>query len=79
MPQLYENPDHEALHLKAIQSLALESGYTLSVVKQVYETQLAQLQAKAQLKEYVLLLSCRRTRETLRARSKRAASQAVPA
>jgi hypothetical protein len=79
MPQLYESPDQETLHSKAIQSLALETGYALTVVKQVYEAQLAQLQAKAQLKEYVLLLSCRRTRETLRARGNRATSQAVAA
>ena len=63
MPQLYDNPDQEALHLKAMRSLAIETGYEFAVVRQVYEAELARLQAGAHLTEYVLLFSYRRTRE----------------
>ena len=79
MPQLYDNPDQEALHLKAMQSLAIETGHELALVKQVYEAELARLQAGAHLTEYVLLFSYRRTRETLRKPAKSVRSQPVSA
>ena len=79
MPQLYDNPDQEALHLKAMRSLATETGYEFAVVRQVYEAELARLRAGAHLTEYVLLLSCRRARETLRKQAKSVRSQLVSA
>ncbi len=79
MPQLYDNPDQEALHLKAMKSLAIETGHEFTVVRQVYEVELARLQAGAHLTEYVLLLSYRRTRETLRQPAKSVRSQPVSA
>ena len=79
MPQLYDNPDQEALHLKAMKSLAIETGHEFAVVRQVYEVELARLQAGAHLKEYVLLLSFRRARETLRKPAKSVRSQPVTA
>ena len=75
MPQLYDNPDQEALHLKAMKSLAIETGHEFAVVRQVYEVELARLQAGAHLREYVLLLSCRRARETLHKSAKSVPSQ----
>ncbi|MCX7140694.1 MAG: DUF3562 domain-containing protein [Proteobacteria bacterium] len=65
MPKLYDNPDLEALHLKAMQALAIETGHEITLVKQVYEVELARLQTGAHLKEYVVLLSSRRARESL--------------
>ena len=79
MPQLYDNPNQEALHLKAMKSLAIETGHEFAVVRQVYEVELARLQAGAHLREYVLLLSCRRARETLRKSAKSVPSQPVTA
>ena len=57
--------DQTALHLKAIESLARETGHRLEVVREVYELELARLQAAAHITEYVVLLSSRRTREAL--------------
>jgi hypothetical protein len=65
MPQLYDTPEQEALHLNAMKTLATETGCELARVKQVYEVELARLLSGARLSEYVLLLSSRRTRETL--------------
>jgi hypothetical protein len=75
MTQLYESPDQEALHLKAIKSLAIETGHELALVRQVYEVELARLQDGAHVRDFVLLLSCRRARETLRGPAKLDASQ----
>ena len=66
MPPLYDNPEQEALHLKAIESLATETGHEFAVVRRVYEVELARLQAGAHIREYVVLLSSRRARESLR-------------
>ena len=79
MPQLYDNPDQEALHLKAMKSLAIETGREFAVVRQVYEMELARLQAGAHLTEYILLLSWRRARENLRKQEKSGRSQPVTA
>ena len=79
MSQLYDNPDQEALHLKATKSLAIETGHEFAVVRQVYEVELARLQAGAHLTEYLLLLSFRRARETLRKPAKSVPSQPVTA
>jgi hypothetical protein len=77
MPQLYESPDQEALHLKAMNSLAIETGHELAVVRQVYEAELARLQAGAHVREFVLLLSSRRARESLRKPAKAVPSQSA--
>lgn len=66
MPQLYDSPEREALHLKAMQSLAIETGQEFAVVRQVYELELVKLQASAHVMEFVVLLSSRRAREALR-------------
>jgi len=79
MPQLYDSPELETLHRKAIQALAIETGEDLEVVKQVYEAELARLQIAAQVTEYLVLLSARRARETLRKPAKPARSQPVTA
>jgi hypothetical protein len=79
MPQLYDSPDHEALHLSAIKALAAETGREFAVVKEIYEVELARLQTGAHVKEFVLVLSCRRTREILRKPAYSARAQAVAA
>jgi len=79
MTKLYDNPDQEALHLKAMKSLAIETGHELALVRQVYEVELARLQAGAHVREYVLLLSSRRARESLRKPEKSIPSQPVTA
>ncbi len=79
MRQLYANPELEALHLKAMQSLATETGHEFAVVKQVYEVELARLQAAAHVTEFVVLLSSRRAREALRKPARSARSQPVSA
>jgi len=79
MPQLYDNPELEALHLKAMQSLAIETGHELAAVRQVYEMELARLQAGAHVSDFVLLLSSRRAREALRKPAKPVRSQALTA
>ena len=75
MPQLYDSPEQEALHLKAMKSIAVETGHEIALVRQVYEVELARLQSGAQVKDFVLLLSYRRARETLRRPAKPAPSQ----
>jgi hypothetical protein len=79
MPQLYDSPELEQLHLKAIKSLAVETGHDFAVVRQVYEAELDRLQAGAHIREYLLLLSSRRARETLRKPAKMVRSQPVAA
>jgi Protein of unknown function (DUF3562) len=79
MLQLYDSPDQEALHLKAIKSLAIETGHELALVRQVYEVELARLQAGAHVRDFVLLLSSRRARETLRKPAKLVSSQRATA
>jgi hypothetical protein len=66
MPRLYDNPDQEALHLKAVQSLALETGREFALVKRIYETELERLRADAQVTDFLALLTSRRARERLR-------------
>jgi len=79
MPKLYDNPEQEALHLNAMKALAIETGRELTVVRQVYEMELARLQIGARLGDYVLLLSSRRARETLRKPAKPVVLQQVTA
>jgi hypothetical protein len=79
MPKLYDNPEQEALHLNAMKSLAIETGHELAKVRQVYEVELARLQAGAHVREYVLLLSSRRARESLSKAAKPVPTQPVTA
>ena len=79
MTKLYDNPDQEELHLKAMKSHAIETGHELAIVRQVYEVELARLQAGAHVREYVLLLSSRRARESLRKPAKSFPAQPVTA
>jgi Protein of unknown function (DUF3562) len=78
MPQLYANPDQEALHLKAMQALAAETSHEFALVRQVYEEELERLQAQAHVMEFVVLLSSRRAREVLRKLATGSKSQPVP-
>ena len=79
MPELYDSPELEALHVNAMQALAVEIGHEFAVVKRVYEMELARLQAAAQVTEFVLLLSSRRAREVLSKPAKSVRSRPVTA
>lgn len=79
MSHIYGNPESETLHLKAIQSLATETGHEVSVVRAVYEKELARLQSTARVAEFVVLLSSRRAREALRNPTIAARSEPVTA
>lgn len=79
MPRIYDSPASEALHLKAIQSLATETGHEFSIVRTVYEAELARLQPTARVTEFVVLLSSRHAREALRRQEESARSEPVTA
>jgi hypothetical protein len=79
MPRLYEDSVQEMLHLKAMQALVCETGHEFELVREVYELQLARLREQAHITEFVVLLSSRRTRETLRASAKSNRPQMVHA
>ena len=79
MSQLYDSPEQHELHLKAMKSLANETGHEFPLVRQVYERELALLQSGANLTEFILLFACRRTREILRKSRKSERPQAVSA
>jgi hypothetical protein len=79
MPELYDSPELEAIHLKAMQALAAETGHAFAMVKEVYETELAKLQATAHVSDFVVLLSSRKAREALRKPAKSRRSQPVTA
>jgi hypothetical protein len=62
-----------------MKSLAIETGHELAVVRRVYEVELARLQAGAHIRDFVLLLSSRRARESLRKPAKTVPSQRAAA
>ena len=65
MQSPYENRDEEALHQSAVDALALEIHQPVENVKTVYEVEFARLKARAKVKDYLALLTSRRTREKL--------------
>ena len=71
MQQLYKNPAEEAGHLEEMKTIALHTGKELKEVTQVYEAVLTVLLAEAHVRDFLVLLTGRRTREALGA-------QAVP-
>jgi hypothetical protein len=60
MPRLHDHPDQEALHLNAMKALAIETGHEFAMAKQVYEFELARLQAEAHITEYLWERACSR-------------------
>jgi len=62
---LYDDTDEETLHRFAIEDLAREIQKPIDVVTRAYEHELARLKADAKIKDYLLLFTSRRTRETL--------------
>jgi hypothetical protein len=61
------NEDHgeETLHHSAVKALAREIHQSVERVTTVYEGELARLKANAKIKDYLVLLASRRTREKL--------------
>jgi len=60
----YDNNDDEAVHLLAIESIAREVQRPIDLVKNVYDRELARLKDEATIKDYLLVLTSRRTRES---------------
>jgi hypothetical protein len=79
MPRIYKDSEQEALHLKAMKSLSIETGHEFALVRQVYESELDRLQAGALVREFIVLLASRRTREILSKPAKPVRSQPVTA
>lgn len=65
MQSPYENRDEEALHQSVVDALAREIHQPVENVKTVYEVEFARLKARAKVKDYLALLTSRRTREKL--------------
>ena len=65
MQSPYENRDEEALHQSMVNALAQEIRQPVENVKIVYEGEFARLKARAKIKDYLALLTSRRTREKL--------------
>jgi hypothetical protein len=61
----YENRDEQALHQSVVDALAREIHQPVENVKTVYEVEFARLKARAKVKDYLALLTSRRTREKL--------------
>jgi hypothetical protein len=57
--------DDDAINQDTIMSIAQETHYPLPVVKRVYEIEFARLEAKARIKDYLVLFAARRTRDVL--------------
>ena len=65
MQSPYESRDEEALHQSVVDALAREIHQPVENVKTVYEVEFARLKARAKVKDYLALLTSRRTREKL--------------
>lgn len=63
---LYENDKDIALHRGAIHDLSRESGLPESVIAEIYERNLSRLKKTARVKDYLLVLTRRMVRESLR-------------
>lgn len=66
MTNLYESSIEAATHDEAIASLVEETHLPEAVVRRAYENKLVQLKPGARVKDYLLLLTVRKTREALR-------------
>jgi len=65
MSDVYDNAEEQARHLDAISALAEETRQPITHVKRVYEAEFRRLKADARIKDYLLLLASRRTRDAL--------------
>lgn len=62
---LYENEKEEKLHLKAIRSIAKETGFPEEDVGSVYETMLEKLREHAKIKDFLPVLVKREVKDLL--------------
>lgn len=65
---LYENEKDLALHRGAIHDLSSESGLPERVIAEMYEQNLGHLKKSARVKDYLLVLTRRMVKESLRYR-----------
>lgn len=64
----YEDEKDLALHRGAIHDLSRESGLPERVITEIYEQNLSYLKKTARVKEYLLVLTRRMVKESLRHR-----------
>jgi hypothetical protein len=67
MSVLYDFADEPA-HLHAIDMLAKEASQPVALVTEIYITELARLKVGARIKDFLVVLTCRKVREGLRRR-----------
>ena len=77
MRNLYENAHQEALHVKAMQLLAMETGKEFAQVREVYEQQLARLLEEAKVRDFLFLITSRHARDALEKLTSAASKGAV--
>ena len=65
MPRLYDDPDEEVRHLDAIGSIAEATNHAFAEVKQIYDGEFARLKTEARIRDYLVILTCRRVRNVL--------------
>jgi len=66
MADLYEAAREATAHENAIASLVEETHLPVDIVRSVYEHALIELEPTARVKDYLVVLAVRRTREALR-------------
>lgn len=60
--------DPSTLHRAAIESLAQESSLSVEVVREIYESELSNLESEARVTQFLPLITSRKVREVLRQR-----------
>lgn len=65
---LYENEKELAMHRNAIHDLSRESGLPEQEIGKIYEQNLGDLKRTAKVKDFLLVLTRRMVKETLRNR-----------
>ncbi len=65
---LYENEKEVAMHRGAIHDLSRESGLPEQEIGKIYEQNLVNLKRNARVKDYLLVLTRRSVKESLRNR-----------
>ena len=70
MQAIYESSDEQALHDGAIDALADEMHLDANEIRPVYESEYLRLRPTARVRDYLLVLVARRTRDLLRDRSR---------
>jgi len=68
MKPLYQSAEEEARHLHAIRAIAAETGNGFEAIREIYEEELTLLAQDARMRDFLLVLTLRHTRQLLRRR-----------